>query len=114
MTDSMIERVARAIYDKYYDPGVILMDGYEMTPKRPWGEVDERLRRNLRLFSRAAFDAMSVPSETMLDAAIEASNLEPAVEIGGGRTGRRISVSTEEAANIWKAMIDAALAETTI
>jgi hypothetical protein len=56
MTESMIERVARAIYEVSAEPEH--GDSWEAVSSLPWGD-------NLREHARAAIEAMREPTEAM-------------------------------------------------
>lgn len=64
MTDSMVERVARATYEKY-------MEGVEdLEPK--WDEMEESHRHRMIDAARAGMEAMREPTEAMIVAGDDA------------------------------------------
>ena len=79
----MIERVAKAI---------------ALDDCQTWNELDAVNRGMFLSFARAAIAAMREPTEAMLEAGT----------ITVSKTGV-ISISTQDAARIWRAMVDAAL-----
>ncbi|OQM74938.1 hypothetical protein [Manganibacter manganicus] len=81
MTESMIERVARALADTTHA-------GYES-----WDDVPQEMQTSFLIDARTAIEAMRKPTDTMLTAALFAMDTE---DDSGG------------VISCWEAMIDAA------
>lgn len=96
MTESMIERIAEAIYN----------DDFEGAPPTPFSEREADVVVAYLSNARAALEALKVPTEAMLDAA-EDTNKGGGVTDQGGAEPDIYDVWT-----VWQAMIDAALSET--
>ncbi len=93
MTDSMIERVARAIWNT--KPGAKL---------HPWERLGT-VREDYLAESRAAIEAMRTPTEAMVKEGLEEGRWEISLGVGGEH-----AVMFESAPRtMWEAMIDRAL-----
>lgn len=95
MSDSLIERVARAMHAKWFEirPGDF--------GQAAWEEMPESWRHETMEFARAAIEAMREPTEAMLNAKYGPENYE------------RVSgwLDSLDAETVWQAMIDVALEE---
>lgn len=90
MTDPIIERAARALWDQW-----CLWAAPIREPKPSWDDLAPGNKDIGRRMARVVLAAIREPSEGMVDAGGKASN----TEIG----------SYEDATNVWRAMIDKAL-----
>lgn len=97
MTQSMIERVAKAIYEK--QPAMKAM--YPPIPI-PWDQASEVWRAPFLNFARAAIEAMREPTEGMVDAAYR-------VSVFGADL--HDFVAHDCSGPVWEAMIEEALTE---
>lgn len=97
----MVERVARAICEaRGGDPDVLLSINSAYDDGRPEADVAIPNWRNHAAAARAAIEAMREPSPEMLAAFVPAKDDGP-IGTWGGRIKERV----------WRAMIDAALKE---
>jgi hypothetical protein len=103
--DNMIERVARALYERFPSTRVsrLLVRGRQSNVAHtvPWEEAPERYRERLLQDARVAIKAMRVPSKLMSQAG---TGMLALVTNAHDMTG-------SEASEAWQTMIDAALAE---
>jgi hypothetical protein len=99
MTESMIERVARAIYTK---------NAAAAGGRQPWAKAREAVRENTRALARAALEEIRVPTPAMHAAGIKREVAWEYGECGDPDHGPHSS-----AAATYEAMIDAALKEET-
>lgn len=97
----MIERVARAIYMAHWDAGVESKRGQDHRFPPMWDAASSPVKDWCRVQARAAIKEMRSPTTAMLIAPKHASwawrNEEPVTEC--------------DMEDIWRAMIDSALAE---
>ena len=97
MTDSMIERVAEAIY--YSQRAATARE------KDQWGKAGEMQRAGYLADARAAIEAMRTPTEAMVKEGLEEGRWEISLGVGGEH-----AVMFESAPRtMWEAMIDRAL-----
>lgn len=104
MTDSIIERAANAVANELLrqEPakgGTFFVDAEDLSSARVDGDFD------LRHVARAILQAIREPSDAMIDAA-EGTREHVAI------TGDIFTEDLGEPAEVWQAMIDAALVET--
>jgi hypothetical protein len=95
MTNSMIERVARALYERARNPAAPAEGGYVSNDEPPYTTLDGKW--NLSDMARAAIEAMREPTEAMVTA--------------GGHAALDSVSQRADARDAWEAMIDAALKE---
>lgn len=98
MTDSMIERVAEAIYSRFWGPQELV----EPDDRFKWATASGSAKERMRDMARAAIEAMREPDAWMLAAG--ASDICASDEVS-------TVFGPHRANDCWKAMIDAALTE---
>lgn len=98
MTDSMIERVARAIY--YSQRAATARE------KDQWGKAGEMQRAGYLADARAAIQAMRTPTEAMVKA-----GAEPVLKLTQAAGARTTGLCFSAAAIVYQTVVDAALKE---
>lgn len=98
---SMIERIARAIYMAHWDAGVESKRGQDHRFPPMWDAASSPVKDWCRVQARAAIEEMREPTQAMLSS--------PRHAAWAWRTDE--PVSEADISEIWRAMIDAALAQ---
>jgi hypothetical protein len=88
----MIEKIARAVFQRHEDADPWVSEQRRHLPKRTWENIEECERRSYLLDAHFTLQVMREPTEQML-------------------AGAWVAAHDADAAATWRAMIDAALNE---
>lgn len=116
--DSMIERLAALEHEQWthwtrymianWSPGN--RERWRQQTDTPYSELSEAEKSSDRDWAKCAIEEIREPTEAMVTAGIDASPLFYERKYGQ-YSGKRISIDTDQAAKVWRAMIDAILNE---